>query len=166
MKSLIILLAIVPFLFGASCKKENLNVLPPATTSGKNIIGGYIDGQLFVSRREDWLSENPKVAYYPAVPELVIHGTSTNIVDGPYLGFRLKENLGQNKLILVSGSTNTAVLTMGHGDTNRYLPDFGHIYITRFDTVTGVFSGTFDITFKSESGKIAHFTEGRFDLKK
>ncbi len=79
MKNLIILLAVVPFLFGASCKKENLNALPPATTTGENTMGGYIDGKLFVSRRRDLLSTDPNVIYYPAFPKLTFGGNTVLI---------------------------------------------------------------------------------------
>ena len=147
------------------CKKENLNTLPAATMSGENTIGAYIDGKLFVSRRTDLLSENPKATYYESVPKLLIYATSTNIVDGPYLSITLKESLNQPNLNFVNGGENVVILNMGGGNTDRFQSESGDIKFTRFDINAKIFSGTFDIIFKNETGKTVRITEGRFDLK-
>ncbi len=149
------------------CKKENLNLLPPATTTGENTMGGYIDGKLFVSVRKDLLSENPKLTFYPVVPMLVIYGKGTTGIDGPNLNFTLKENLGQPNLNFVSGGENSVILTIrgDSGNLIRYNSTSGYLRFIRFDTSTKIFSGTFEIIFKSETGETIHITDGRFDFK-
>lgn len=152
-------------LTGLKCKKENLNVLPLATMSGENTMGAYIDGKLFVSRRTDLLSQDPGVTYTPAIPELGFGGRSTINPDGITFGFSIKENLNIGKLTFSSGGKNTGLLKLGGGDTNLFYPESGYLDFTRFDITAKIFSGTFDVFFKSESGSTIHVTDGRFDLK-
>lgn len=134
MKNLYLLLVVAPFLFGASCKKENLNDLPPATTSGKNIIGGYMDGKLFVSRREDLLSIDPSVYYNPSIPELYLSGRTILVPDGPIVGFKLKENLNQGKLMLLPGGKNIGHLILRVPSTALvdYTSESGYLEVYSF----------------------------------
>ena len=166
MKNLIILFAVAQFTLGASCKKENLNDLPPATTTGKNIIGGYIDGQLFVSRRADLLSTDPNVSYYPNIPKITFGGTSVLKPIAPAIGFSITENLGMHRITITPGGKNSGGLIIKQPSeaSIHYISDSGFIEFTRFDPAAKIYSGTFDVVFKSSSGKTIHFTEGRFDL--
>jgi hypothetical protein len=149
------------------CKKENLNVLPPATTTGENTMGGYIDGKLFVSRRTDLLSQDPSVTYTPAIPELGFGGRSILVVDGPILGFLITQNLRIGRINLENGGFDYGLLTLRSvsGNLVRYYTESGYIEFTKFDINSKIFSGNFDAIFKSESGQTIHITEGRFDLK-
>ena len=147
------------------CKKESLNTLPPATMSGENTMGGYIDGKLFVSRRLDLLSQDPGASYNPTLPLLGFSGRTILKVDGPNFGFSIKENLNKGRLTFTSGGKNTGLLLLGGGDTNSFYPESGYLEFTRFDTTTKIFSGIFDVIFKSGSGQTIHVTDGRFDLK-
>lgn len=152
---------------GLKCKKENLNALPPATMSGENTMGGYIDGKLFVSRRLDLLSQDPGGTYNPSIPLLGFSGGSSFDPDGPTFGFSIKENLKKGKIIFSQGGVNTGLLTIrgSNGTLIYYYLNSGYLEFTRFDTNERVFSGNFDVTYKSESGNTIHVTDGRFDLK-
>ncbi|HXI00325.1 MAG TPA: hypothetical protein VNI52_08640 [Sphingobacteriaceae bacterium] len=164
---LLFLLPLMGILLSASCKKENLNALPPATTTGENTMGGYIDGKLFVSRRRDLLSTDPSITYNTVLSKLTFGGNSVLIPDGPVVGFSLEENLKQGKLILTPGGKNSGLLTIraASGTLIHYFSQSGYVELTRFDPNAKIFSGTFDVVFKSESGQTVHFTEGRFDLQ-
>lgn len=133
--------------------------------SGENTIGAYIAGKLFVSRRLDLLSQDPGVSYNPTLPLLGFSGRTILKVDGPTFGFTIKENLNKGRLTFTSGGKNTGLLLLGGGDTNLFHPESGYLEFTRFDTSTKIFSGIFDVIFKSESGQTIHVTDGRFDLK-
>ena len=149
------------------CKKENLNVLPPATMSGENTMGAYIDGKLFVSRRTDLLSQDPGVTYTPAIHELGFGGRSILVDDGPILGFLITQNLRIGRINLEKDGLDNGLLTIRSvsGNLVRYYTESGYLEFTRFDINSKVFSGTFDAIFKSESGQTIHVTDGRFDLK-
>jgi hypothetical protein len=161
------LLLVFLLLTSLQCKKENLNVLPPATTTGENTMGAYIDGKLFVSRRLDLLSQDPGGTYNPTDPMLGFSGGSSFNPDGPNIGFSVKENLQLGKLNFETGGANYGLLTTRSvaGTLVHYYTESGFIEFTRVDIDKKVFSGRFDVIFKSETGQTIHVTDGRFDLK-
>ncbi len=169
LQNLGLLLLALSFLLtaGMQCKKENLNVLPPTTTTGENTMGAFIDGNLFVSRRLDLLSQDPGGTYDPTTPSLGFSGGSSFNPEGPTFGFTIKEGLKEGKIIFSQGGVNSGLLTLrgSTGTIIRYYLSSGYLEFTRFDTNQRIFSGNFDVIYKSESGNAIHLTDGRFDLK-
>ncbi|MDF3077785.1 MAG: hypothetical protein K0S09_1674 [Sphingobacteriaceae bacterium] len=160
-------LVLISLFFLHACKNEKESELPPATTSGKNIIAGYLDGKLFVSRREGLLTIDPSVTYDSSTPVFTLSGRDQLVPDGVIVGFTLKENLQTGKSQITSSSKNSAVLIVreSSGVLVSHTADSGYIEFTRFDPVERVYSGLFEVTFKGSLGQIIHFKEGRFDLK-
>ncbi|OAV71880.1 hypothetical protein Barb4_00321 [Bacteroidales bacterium Barb4] len=162
MKS-ILLLSMVALLYGC---EEKYTSLPPETQSGANTFGCLVNGKLFVN-------ENPTsrdyAAYLPKGNVLVIEIQA----NGP-------ESVTLHDSIVETGTSHPLRFAFFEHKTyeNAYgfsTENSGEIYLTRFDTINKVVSGTFSFRAgKSElvswRGKytgdtVVNVTQGRFDLK-
>ncbi|MDR2908213.1 MAG: hypothetical protein LBU91_09535 [Bacteroidales bacterium] len=164
--AILLMLAGVTF----SCKeKEKKSELPPETQTGANTFGCYLNGELFVPRPAGQMYSKPAVAaiYYlwPGGNYLSIQSLST--VDNQiYFGVWIDESRANEY-----NSTNLIV-------NNQYLvcDDCNwKVFITKFDTINRIVSGTFEFTGQSrffdsdvspEQFLPADYqiTDGRFDI--
>ena len=178
------------------CSKDNApgkppETIPPATTSGANTAGCYINGKLLLPKNNDqaiggplifglWYNRgnsfgNPLFNDYFAISienhrdlegdEIYIHFNQMVQGVGTYI-------LGQSNgnRYTASPNNNHVVLERGvkSGNIQTYLssPTSGSIEVTRFDWASKIISGTFTFSLYNVNNPsdIIQVTEGRFDI--
>jgi hypothetical protein len=191
MKKTIFLLALLVFTACSTNNDTPQDQLPPATTTGANTAGCYINGKLLIPKNGSQAIGGP-----------LIYGLDYNLgnnfgnplfnhyfaisiknrkdVDGDNIYIHLNQMvqgvgtyvLGQsngNKFI-ASPNNNHVVLIRGEnsGSVQTYLsnPTSGTIIITRFDYPNKVISGSFTFSLNNvdNSSEIIQVSEGRFDI--
>jgi hypothetical protein len=176
MRSLLILL-FTSIVLLACKKKEDKPILPPATQTGANTFGCYVDGKPYAIFEGD-----PKDDWYN--PDRVIFDDFNNInklfisvqKDNPRWWFDIEIDLSQN--------INGAYYSKGwpfysefkDADGNGSIPLPSNLYKTNDSnyltvhitkSITGKqYSGTFSGTMKNDAGKVITITDGRFDIGK
>jgi hypothetical protein len=152
----------------SSCEKEDLNVLPVESQSGKNTFGCYVDDQLFVRPYPNisWIS----AAYDRETKSVTINSTSKEL--GTISIYLTELQINKKNNVNQAGYTyhsKPEVLSNGH--TLNYLysyrnTDSQFVYLTKLDTIKNIISGSFDLELKSEddSTKTIKLTQGRFDI--
>jgi hypothetical protein len=169
------LAAIMLFLIGSSssCEKENFTTLPPETQTGANTFGCYVNGELFVAQRgyapfgRYWLS-----ATYSKTDKTLIIG-----------GYGKAGTIGMSilnpveKTISKISRAGCRINNIHYEEDNIFIDetiDIGESYITRFDTIGMVASGTFSCKLRLDTtymkydylqDTIMNITQGRFDIK-
>ena len=171
----------------SSCEEKNFDVMPPETHSGKNTFGCYVNNELYVVIPSDlpFHSLNVDVTYSRNsglllfITQAVRFGTS-EVGYGASMDLFLN-NPKEGEYNLLTGATFEA--TRSDRDWS-FLADIncGQVFITKFDTVNRIVSGTFEftvrrassfgyygtnlsVTYKEESSTIVHATNGRFDVQ-
>jgi hypothetical protein len=160
-------IALILALF-SSCKKENFDVMPPETQSGKNTFGCLIDGDLFVGGC---------CAPWMRVPLTATYFTMSDKLGIDAWGKMNGEPAGAIGISIIHPAQNT-VQTIKEISYNpfstsspcrEYLTSTnGEVFITKFDTINKIVSGRFQFTgncSNSSNPNTKHITQGRFDLK-
>jgi len=169
-------LAILLFwLVPCGCKKTQLSLLPPATSSGRNTFGCLIDGEAFVAKDNIELFGNLKgINVEPTT------FSDSPLITGFYIEANAKSGNGKRSVrltITTSGSNKNPILNGSHGNSlhvNQMLNDLtaltdsihqGSAHISRFDqhVVSGTFEGVL-ITRLTQTPQLVHITQGRFDI--
>ena len=177
MKTNILKLTAIILLFTVSanhCEREEAPTLPPETQEGKNTFGCYINDDLFVRIRK----YRSPVAEYKRKTNTIVFGCAqghpriTLYVDKPC-------ESEYNSIIFgeIGHSFNDIVET---GCWSFVCENGGQVFITKFDTINHIVSGTFEFSAKcaadsygpSDLGNIiyprdsiVHVKNGRFDIK-
>lgn len=165
----------------ASCKKPNIENLPPETQEGLYTFGCKVDGKIYTSDgKGGGVLSNEHVFYhlYPADSSLSIFAGSTDNQKNKFdIFFTIKYdgNIGvymmktypyegifnDNSNGTIPGASNTFTTSENYqGKINikyfngRIEPFYGG----------NILSGTFEMDAVNEEGKVIHITEGRFDI--
>ncbi|OAV71882.1 hypothetical protein Barb4_00323 [Bacteroidales bacterium Barb4] len=165
MKS-VLLLSMVALLYGC---EEKYTSLPPETQSGANTFGCLIDGRLFV--RELYLPTSyDYVAYRSEDNVLAINIKANGQPESIQIIDSIVETGTSHPLRFASFEHRTFEKTYGFSTENS-----GEIYLTRFDTINKVVSGTFSfragkselVSWRGEytGDTVMNVTQGRFDLE-
>ncbi|RTQ48498.1 hypothetical protein EJV47_16130 [Hymenobacter gummosus] len=169
-------------LLAAGCKKEpktEVEKLPKATQEGKNTAGFLLDGRAWLPKGDD-LSAGPTVAaeWRRTVAGRTLRVGFVRRSDDTDAGFFVPDirrpgtfRLDQ-RFSLALGDRNPAnggyneqkAFPNGYYFTGPDAP--GELVVTRFDTVAGVVSGTFEMRVREpNTGQTHQLTHGRFDAR-
>jgi len=153
-----------------SCKKTQLESLPPASTNGSNTIGCLIDGQAFVGADTHDLFNPLKGidGYYSYASGLSVEGTASSNYITTFVSVNVNSPLSAKSFPVGGPSSNSLSISYSGTANGDYITDtlhLGTVTITRFDTINHVYSGTFEGTVADKSSNIKHVTSGRFDFK-
>ena len=152
----------------SSCQKEDLNILPAESQSGKNTFGCYVDDQLFVRPYPNlsWVS-----AFYDRETKSVTINSTSKELGTIYIYLTELQINKKNNVNQAGYTYHSKPVALSNGHTQYYLytysnTDIQSVYLTKFDTINKIISGTFDLKLKSEddSTKAVKLTQGRFDL--
>ena len=162
MKTLL-LCTLALILTAGSCKKNTENQLPPATQTGANTFGCYVNGILH-SVKGIALNPNGPITTSGIICTISPPYNYVNIktIDYNKNGFYISFNFKNNKLI---EGTYTEGLSFSY--SNILDPSkLSKVVITRYDSK--VLAGTFEMYFLNktnpENGQKYAITEGRFDI--
>jgi hypothetical protein len=176
MKAHILKLAAILLLFTVvshSCEKEDTNKLPPETQEGKNTFGCYINDDLFVRIRK---YNSPGAVYYRETKGLFL---GCSYLSEPSIDLYIENPREAEYNPLIFGY-------ISHSGTNKFWQfvgeNTGSVFLTKFDTINRIVSGTFEFSARSAKGatgygfvrmgnvvyvgdSTVHITKGRFDIK-
>jgi len=168
----LIALGICLLSLASSCKKQGLDALPPATTNGSNTFGCLIDGKPFVGQNHSELFLHVAAAqgyYYQGTLSILGSYYFGRDVSGDIYGVSIDIQTPKHTgTIAVPGATGNVISYSNNSGTFRFSSDSLHsgvITITRFDSVTHIYSGTFQGSLVDKGGKTVQVTNGRFDVK-
>ncbi len=155
-----------------SCKKQGIDLLPPATNNGSNTFGCLINGKAFVGQNSSDLFSNVGAvqgSYYKGTLSVLGSYYFGLVPGGGVFGISIDVKTPKHSgTIAVPGGNSNKISYSNTGDTFRFNSDSTHtgsVVITRFDSVTHIYSGTFQGSLIDTNGKIAQITDGRFDVK-
>jgi hypothetical protein len=144
----------------SSCEKEDLNVLPVESQSGKNTFGCYVDSRLFVRSYGATITHTPYISAIYTKKSAFLEMYSENKDIGNF-GFWIKNP----KVNTLNRIYNVVFESSNHDLYSSKNMDY--IYLTKFDTINKIVSGRFDYILKSESDSTLkiNISKGRFDIK-
>lgn len=165
------------------CKKDDNgpNGLPKATQEGKGTAGFLLDGKAWRPRPSDLTGGPPVTGYWRKTRggrslSLSFSHISQNEYTG--VGFFLPDIRQAGTFVFNQvPAITTGRNNVGYGEYASLRPSPGISYftgpdapgelrITRFDTVSNIVSGTFQMTPREEGGSATvAITQGRFDLR-
>jgi len=170
--SLIMIFCSCLLFLATSCKKQGIYLLPPATNNGSNTFGCLINGKAFLgqSRSELFLSiAAVQGSYHDGTLSVLgshyFGSTPTGSIFGISIDVQTPKHSG---IITVPGANRNIISYSDNQDTFRFNSDSTHtgsVIITRFDSITHIYSGTFQGSLIDTYGKIVLITDGRFDVK-
>ena len=131
--------------------KEKYKTLPPETQTGKNTFGCYVNGELFVASPGSvgWGYRHLEAAYYKNLDLLTIAASAKN--GSIYFTFSNPEK---------NIKKNFQKITYTNSDNFYYEGrNIGEVYLTVYDTINFIVSGTFKCNMPS-----VNITQGRFDV--
>lgn len=176
MKNLLLIISVMSCLFLFSCKKEDPNPdkLPPATQSGENTFGCYVNGEVWLPKgRPSTFRSNLNIVYDP--------GHEGGTID--IRAYRTLNNDSQVKGYMQIGSShigsegvynldNPEIYLLVYRDSNCYYNSSeedvyseGKLEITRLDIGAGIVAGMFEFTLAKQGCDTIQVTKGRFDYK-
>jgi hypothetical protein len=158
----------------SACDKNEINVLPQESQSGKNTFGCMINNQLFIGGGYySYIGYSPLSAEYNRnYKRLTISTVSKVYTDkaNGSIGLTLMSPIQDISLKLSSGTYSSG----SSSDCFQYLVlNGGEIYLTKMDTVNKIVSGRFSFKGKcadhlndfKDGGDSILITQGRFDVK-
>ncbi len=176
---------IIVFVIGISgCKKEVKPDLPPATQTGENTFGCYLNGEPCTITHywiRSFFGDNG-VEFENLTKEnnqMIIHARTNNLKYEFQFSFFVewKKEMGIH-YVNVDKPPYCCWIDLGNGmnfNENCYRADssnLSEITITNIRSGPGgnysigsILSGTFDIKMENINGKTMHLSDGRFDLK-
>ena len=161
-------LMILMFLISAfscdSCNDDiNPNELPPETHVGKNNIGCYVNGNLWIAYKnlapsfqsDIWAGIEKKDNNTRLIIETRRRDSETSL---SFVVMNPREN---EKLSIQEVGFNL----LKDEACNGYYQNIGSIFITKLDTIKNIVSGRFSFTLKcKDSTSVVNVTDGRFDI--
>jgi hypothetical protein len=176
LKFLQILILLVSLSSCSSCEEEEWTTLPPETQTGANTFGCYVNGELFVKVRYGALLMAP--------PLQAIYSATDNNLLIYCEGFLGKNDCSielkiDNPQELINNDFSVSMHIQNISCWRSVCKNEGFVYLTKFDTLRSIVSGTFDFTTKCdrwlssyETKEIAnpndssfYVKSGRFDIK-
>jgi hypothetical protein len=176
----ILLIALLPLLFGISCKKDKLadelSKLPPATQTGANTFGCLVNGKAWVPQGGCFLCPSVlKFYYYPSITgsdfSILAQLKNSTRDERVIFGFSPCDGIGE-KVFKSNDTTSVCsyvdynrmecqIITSKGGDAEIT----GGVRITKFDLDNGIISGTFSFVLLKLNCETIEITNGRFDAK-
>ncbi len=178
----LLLLCFVIILCSSQCKKNKttslteLEKLPPITQTGANTFGCLVDGVAWLPNGRKPQNGGPNIQVYV---DPTFQGGAFYVTGHQYNNFQSKISFGSGGCTTgglfdislplqaidynrFNGTVNTCAFSSSDNGTFRK----GFFNISRYDLSTGIFSGTFEFTIKSQAcGDTIRITNGRFDVK-
>ena len=165
------LIAVMLFLL-MSCEKQDMNVLPKETQSGKNTFGCMINNRLYIGGGYySYIGYSPLSAGYNRRDKILrIFAVSKIYTD------KANGSIGLTIANPVEGSSQKishATYIVDSPDCYQYLVlNGGEVYLTKFDTINKIVSGRFSFKGKCAgyaddfkvNGDSVQITQGRFDV--
>ncbi len=164
----------------ASCKKDKQqeDTLPPATQTGANTFGCYINGKLYVPKGFEQNRPNFSMVVDPNFQNGNFGISTFNSQ------LKIRINFGSNDIksvgvFYINDTSKPLLIDVLNENENCYFnPSYicissgnckvtGNLQITRYDLTNSIFSGTFQFTLYNPSMgcDTIHLTKGRFDKK-
>jgi hypothetical protein len=163
-----------------TCKKNEVDALPPLTMEGKNTFGCLIDGKAYVPNGGSGYNADKAVdggyqgeLTWKDIKNCVWIQTNNKDGSGMDIWLRNVERIGDYPLNFDTGVSPAVILPKNYGyyygknynyiTTTQYT---GKVNIVRADTINKVVSGTFEFTgYDSNTKRTISITDGRFDIK-
>jgi hypothetical protein len=182
MKNLFILILLLSSLFTA-CTEDQEPGLPAATTEGLNTAGCYVDGKLWLARKESYSFNDLQKIDGGLVKDLngdLSYNATyfwmwmTDRKNGTVITIFIKEKPLINKVYECNISTNPRPAWLEFKNYCSYSGSEGYfmtnenatgtVTFTRADSALGLYAGNFQFKgFDKRTGKQVTVTEGRFD---
>lgn len=171
-----------------ACSKSDDNPilsLPPATQTGENTFGCYIDGQLLIPRSGTgtWMGPDPGMAFIDGVGsyyEIDVHDFASERTGSIVLHIMYLDSIGKGEYIVNTSNCNDSFLSPSTTNIFCRVWDYeeniykyycstdnsGVINITRYDINADIVSGTFSCTAvnRDNPNDTIEITKGRFDI--
>lgn len=155
------------FLFPDSSTKETL---PPATQTGANTFGCYVNGKVWLPKGNVGPS-NLDSSYDPTFDSGTFDIATYRILSEQnqqyiYIFMTNLNKAGSYKLDNIKvGSATFDYSTQCNYDRDSLVYRNGFLEITKFDLSKGIISGTFEFTLHKQNCDTLKITQGRFDMK-
>lgn len=167
-----LLILIIVILTMVMCVKRTPvpNTLPEATQIGGNTVGCKINGEIYIPElRRFVLMSVPVSLSYPTFPDFSFWLRTTRIAEESEMYKDASVNFN------VRGVDSIGKYNLRFGKVKYRNEEYeldstllkGELNVTRFDTIKGIISGTFNfnaICLTNKTKKVT-ITDGRFDLK-
>ena len=175
----LLLLPLAGILLSASCKKESLNQLPPATQEGRRTFGCLVNGKVYTPKGSPFAGPILKSNY-----QLL----NTSTAQGHFFNLSASRK-GNGYLEDITINSNNRSIEEGKVYTLQNAPGVGEIYgeytiykdpeinsyrtigilkgelhITKLDETKQIVSGTFWFDAVNDKGEKVEVREGRFDM--
>ena len=163
----------------AACKKGSTTTtqdqLPPATQIGANTFGCLINGKVYIPKGYNGTgTPNPKISLETFNGKLILGIVTNQLENGNPQGFVIIsffDSVLSPGIYAYSDKMNFSVgwakvinnCFTPAGDTT--VKKWGEGFITKFDNVNKIVSGTFNCKFKTQTCDTVFITDGRFDFK-
>ncbi|MFT5157997.1 MAG: hypothetical protein ACI83I_002561, partial [Bacteroidia bacterium] len=167
----IITAVLCAFLFGACVSKTETPEpsLPQFTRDGKNTLGCYVNGEMFIADyyHTGWGTGYSIEATLSTENELRIYATDLEMDKGHIdLSVVFKDTIGLYRLFYNSGTPSTKFIDNSFVGGRSYRVDKGNPGELTITRITDEFvSGTFKFTGVSQEGDTVRITDGRFDVR-
>lgn len=178
------LLCVLSFLLftNMKCKKDDQNPasqLPPATQEGKETFGCLVNGEVFVPKGIN-LGGPRLSSYYQYLNSPTAQGYFFNVSAKKNESGRSRDvTIAANNVLIKEG---TKYILKNYPDNNEIYGSYGivsggiineyptkgtyqgELYISRFDDINQIVSGTFWFDAVNDKGEKVEVREGRFDV--
>lgn len=137
--------------------------LPAYSSSGKNVLGCKVNGQVHLYSGIRTLSNDNGVDYFNGNTEISVDADNSSYNDYMRILFYHLNNLSVGTTYyFTNDSISYATYLIGNG-SQSYTTGSGYVKFTRLDNM--VAAGIFEYTAYSITGDSVKVTEGRFDVK-
>ncbi|MBD3748435.1 MAG: hypothetical protein IE931_02965 [Sphingobacteriales bacterium] len=186
LKPFILYLLLIGFLLfsGMQCKKDatGIDALPPATQEGKETFGCLVNGEAFTPKGYIFNPDGGPTlsSYYQYLNSSTAQGFYFNLSarykkSGP----NKSVSIGADNVIIKQGQTyilknyqnsneiygSYAIISNGLINEYSTINDYkGELYISKFDELNQIVSGTFWFDAVNDKGDKVEVREGRFDV--
>lgn len=184
-KQLFIIFVIYISTSSLKCIKERIeDKLPEPTQEGRNTLGCYVNGTLFITGETLFGNVRPtSCTYYSKDTTNISAGTL--IIQGIGITREISGNIFIQKTGVFAPGTFTLItdtcqypkrcdaaqyysrreLSDSTSNGVSYLSTDGQLIVSKLDTINKILSGTFRFVAKDSTGKTRIITDGRFDLR-
>ena len=168
---LVMLFTFILFASG-SCEKDEEPQLPPITQTGVGTFGCLVNGEVWIAKNRlfgatigasnnQWEDKRWVISGAAEGSGISIQICKDSVLKGESTlkgSFETEENCSNGMIYLEDYSPQTASFQTS-------IEDIGKIYISRFDTLNQIISGTFYFDAVNSSGEKIEIRDGRFDVK-
>jgi hypothetical protein len=161
MKNFLLLFAVIIFLIFTGCAKKDRQ--PEKTIASELTLQMFckVDGK-------DWKCDEKSSYVEKSEKSIHIHcqkmyQNSSGATDFDYFDFQLQKELKPGDYTFKISGPNTCTFVPGGPQILKYNANSGKLMISKSDTEN--LEGTFEFMAKTEDGKIATITEGKFNGK-